>query len=248
MEVVENGRCVRAFNCGPVLLELTTPDEGWMGRLESELAMFDSQWEGLAAQLHMRVVEERREEVQVDGNYLRCGRYAVDQEGETLVGSSLSGVWFEFDCVSRQAVVYAPSDPENEDVREDVEQFVVLMLVWGWRKMGWTPMHVGSVLKDGCCALICAASGGGKSTFTASLIRRGWDTLGDDKVLAARGADGRVMVRALSRSMNLDPAVGRWFPEAEGLRELPRYSRWTEKRKAAIESIWPGRVLEAGTP
>jgi hypothetical protein len=109
-------------------------------------------------------------------------------------------------------------------------------------------MHVGSVVKGGCCALICAASGGGKSTFTASLIRRGWETLGDDKVLAARGTDGRMMVRGLSRSMNLDPAVARWFPEARALGKLARYSRWTEKRKVAIESLWPGRVREEGVP
>ncbi len=164
------------------------------------------------------------------------------------MGSSLSGVSFEFDCASREAVIYAPDGPENADVREEMEQFVLLMLVWGWRRMRWTPMHVGSVVKGDCCALICAASGGGKSTFTASLIRRGWETLGDDKVLAARETDGRVMVRGLSRSMNLDPAVGRWFPEAKGLGKLARYSRWTEKRKVAIESLWPGRIIQEGRP
>lgn len=248
MEVAARENCVRVFHCGPVVMELTTPDDRWMGRLESELAQFDAVWEGLAVQLHLLLVEERREVVAVKGDYLRCERYGVDRVGELLVGASRAGVRFEFDCVSRRAVVWAPEGPENEDVREELEQFVLLMLVWGWRRMRWTPMHVGSVAKGNCCALICAASGGGKSTFTASLIRRGWETLGDDKVLAAHGTDERVMLRGLSRSMNLDPAVGRWFAEANRLGELAKYSRWNEKRKVAIESLWPGRVRKEAVP
>ncbi len=71
MEVLASGSCVRTFHCGPVVMELTTADVGWMAQLESELAQFDAVWERVAVQLSLRVVEERRASAQVKG--IICG-------------------------------------------------------------------------------------------------------------------------------------------------------------------------------
>jgi hypothetical protein len=105
---------------------------------------------------------------------------------------------------------------------------------------------VATIERNGRCALICAESCGGKSTFTAACIHYGFRTLGDDKVLINTSAPPRAF--ALSGGMNLDPAVSRWFPETATLAQLPTYSRWSPKRKVRIESLWPDALRPHALP
>ncbi|MDQ6824961.1 MAG: hypothetical protein M3007_05795, partial [Candidatus Eremiobacteraeota bacterium] len=99
----------------------------------------------------------------------------------------------------------------------------------------------------GTCALLCAASGGGKSTLTAAMMRQGWNSLGDDKLLL-RINDGKSEVAALLHTFNLHPKTSQWFPEVGELERLPTYSIWTEKRKVRMSDIWPGRIATQGSP
>ena len=98
------------------------------------------------------------------------------------------------------------------------------------------------------CALLCASSGGGKTTLTAALIRRGWKTLGDDKLLLGLDEAGDPVLLSLINNFNLHPNTRRWFPEVGDLSVLPRYSAWTEKRKVRVEDIWPESMLEKAWP
>ncbi len=70
----------------------------------------------------------------------------------------------------------------------EIEDLLSLVLTTGWRRAGWVPLHGGGLVRDGRGLLCVATSGGGKTTFTVSLIRRGWRALGDDKVLLATAA------------------------------------------------------------
>ena len=248
MEALAARGCVRMFRCGPVSIRLRAGDESWLGRLASELMLFDVPWEP-ELEFAIDVAEGSARGPEVKGTFLRCARYQVDREGAQFRAQSLSGASCELDMTLGRARIFAPRGSQDNDVREDVEQFLLFVVVHGWRRLGWTPLHVGSVVGPEKCALLCATSGGGKSTFTAALLRRGFRTLGDDKLLAKR-VDGMkgMAVRAISRSMNLDPAVARWFPEAAGLSDLPPYSRWTPKRKAVIERLWPGATIPEARP
>ena len=84
--------------------------------------------------------------------------------------------------------------------------------------------------------------------MTAAFVRRGWRTLGDDKLLARLDADGSVRVAALLHTFNLHPSTRTWFPEVGDLERLPTYSAWTEKRKVAVSSIWDAATADVGVP
>jgi hypothetical protein len=130
---------------------------------------------------------------------------------------------------------------------EDVEELIILALTTGWRSAGWVPVHAAAVTDGSRCAVICAPSGGGKSTLSAAFVRRGWRTIGDDKLLL-RVVDGRSHLAALQRTFNLHPCTSAWFPEVGDLERLPRYSTWTAKRKVKIESIWPEPAADGAHP
>ena len=97
--------------------------------------------------------------------------------------------------------------------------------------------------------LIVAAprSGGGKTTLTLALVRRGWQAIGDDKLLLACSGQGP-QVGALVHTCNLHPQTRAWFPEVGDLERLPVYSAWTDKRRVPIETVWPGGTSGGGLP
>jgi hypothetical protein len=109
------------------------------------------------------------------------------------------------------------------------------------------PLHSGAVTDGDRCALVCATSGGGKSTFTAALVRRGWRTLGDDKLLLRVVGDAPE-VAAVLHTFNLHPRSSEWWPELGDLRRLPVYSTWTDKRRVPASAIRADGVATAATP
>jgi hypothetical protein len=143
--------------------------------------------------------------------------------------------------------VFIPHD-NDEWTLIDMESLVSLVLTEGWRACGWTPIHAGTIVRDGTCAIICAESGGGKTSLTAAMIRRGWQTLGDDKLLLRKDSSGTAELRALVHTFNLHPRTRGWFPEVGDLEQLEVYSQWTEKRKVLPETIWPGTTLNEAVP
>jgi hypothetical protein len=233
----------RRFQCGPVCIEMEG-EAAWIEQLSGELLMFDVPFDGETLCVRFEIHEAMESPPEVRGSYLQFHRFRVDRAGEGFIMSSPSGAWCWFDASGRCALVRASC--ASDDVVEEVEQFLIFILVWGWRALGWMPLHGAAIEREGRCALVCAESCGGKSTFTAACIRRGFHTLGDDKVLIGSGRPA--FACALSRGMNLDPAVGRWFPEAAGISELRPYSRWSSKRKVRIESLWPGATRPRAIP
>jgi hypothetical protein len=225
------------------LIELAG-EANWIEYLARELLIFDMPFEGPGIRVQFEVIPSTHPPPDVRGSYLRCNRLRADRAGSGFILRGEFDAWCRFDEPSRSAIVWAPKD--SQDVMEDVEQFLIFAMVWGWRAAGWTALHVAAIERHGHCALVCAESCGGKSTFTAACLRRGFRTLGDDKVLIR--ASMPVVAQGLSRSMNLDPAVSRWFPETARVGELAAYSRWTPKRKVDIESLWPGATEQRAVP
>ena len=144
--------------------------------------------------------------------------------------------------------MFVPRASSDPWVLTDIESLLSLVLTEGWRETGWIPLHSAAVVINDTCALICTESGGGKTSLTAALVRRGWRTLGDDKLLLRIRDNGASELRGLVHTFNLHPRTRSWFPEVGDLECLPTYSDWTEKRKVHPESIWPGSTITKASP
>jgi hypothetical protein len=144
--------------------------------------------------------------------------------------------------------VTVPPDAEAAGRLDELEDLLTLVLTTGWRRAGWVPVHAAAVARDGVAAVLCAPSGGGKSTLTAALLAAGWRAVGDDKLLLRTGDDGRPELAALLHTFNLHPRTSEWLPEVGDLEQLPVYSSWTEKRKVRAGDLWPDAVALAARP
>ncbi len=235
------------FHCGPLALDVSCHEARVRDKIAEQLQLFDASWTGAERGVSVAVEPTRDPAPAVAGGYLRCGRMRVDDHDGTLVAACPSGLWATGDPGSTSWTIRAPTSPDPW-VELDLEVLLTLLLCESWRDAGWTPVHGGAVVRGDRCALLCAESGGGKTTLTVALIRAGWRTLGDDKLLL-RLVDGRPELRGLAQSFNLHPKSRAWFPEVGDLAAAPAYSQWTEKRKVRSEAIWPGAASTvAATP
>lgn len=171
---------------------------------------------------------------------------AVERSPATWFASTPSGICAHARDVDDWRLSFPPLRFDEPEIG-DVEDILSLILTENWRFAGWLPIHAGCVVApNGAAALLCAASGGGKSTLTAALIRAGWKTLGDDKLLLR--TKPMPLAASLAASFNLDPATARWFPELAGVADLPRYSAWTNKRRVMVGDFWPGALIDTIAP
>jgi hypothetical protein len=248
------GACARSkawYQCGPVQLCLAFEEPWLRGALHGLLNQYDAPWPAPEASVQVTIENgiasgHRRRPT---GAYLHSQHLRADREGSHLYSASNLGVWMDYDFCAGQARLTVPPDADRQTLVEETEQQLVLLLARAWAQQGWTPLHAGSLVPGGetRCVLLCAPSGVGKTTLTAALLRRGWRTLGDDKILLRPEGKG-VAARSLARRFHLHPSTARWFPEAGDFSAWPRYSRWTDKRVVPIEGLWPGRLLEAAFP
>ncbi|WP_164084928.1 hypothetical protein [Pseudazoarcus pumilus] len=152
----------------------------------------------------------------------------------------------------RDCGVWRIGVPPSEDelwTITDVDNLLTLALATAWREAGWVPFHAGLVCRDaGIAAMVCAPSGVGKTTLTLAMLRRGWKTLGDDKLLARISDDGQVEMRALTGTFNLYPHTREWFPDLSGIERFPHCSAWTDKRRVPVEWIRPAAMRDAAAP
>jgi len=236
------------FRCGPLEVTVGAQTPRLHGKIAEILTLYTAGWTPPFVPVHIRISESDAPAAMIDGSYLICARMRVDATADGLHATGESGAACRFVSQTRQWSITVPRGAVQERVPEDVEDLVGLVLATAWREAGWVPLHAGAVGTDGCCALLTAPSGGGKTTLTAALIRRGWLTLGDDKLLLRTDPTGRPQLRALLHNFNLHPDTRRWFPEVGDLRALPRYSEWTEKRRVRIGDIWPNRILNSQEP
>jgi hypothetical protein len=239
------------FTVGPVRVTLEPALPAFETRIDEQLQIFKTAWDAPSYEVRLRVIPSPERAEPARGNYLTCSRMDVDSTPNGLYATTLCGASLEFEerwNGGEAWMIRFPDDDIETAAIDQIEDLVGLALVSGWRAAGWTPVHGGAVVKDDKCLLLCAMSGGGKSTLTAALVRDGWRTLGDDKLLLRVGADGVPEVAALLHSFNLHPQSRTWFPEIGDLEQLPRYSAWTPKRKVFAEDVWPGRTAQRGRP
>ena len=243
--------CTAAYSCGPVKLSLTFDECTLQKTLDGLLSQYDAPWPAPTTEVFVTIEQGLPPDdiPKPAGAYLRSYRLHVDRRGTHLVSFSNVGVWMDFDEAAKQARIIAPRHSDRETVVEEVEQQLVLLLARAWAGQGWTPLHAGSLIPPvgTDCVLVCAPSGVGKTTLISALLRRGWRTLGDDKVLL-RKENGSIVARALSRRVHLHPTLANWFPEIGAIEKWPRYSRWTEKRMVKMEAIWPGQLMGSAIP
>ena len=237
--------------CGPLDVKVIADSDTVRGKIMDTLELYNVIWPQPLSPVRIEIREVDNRADLGAGEYLECARMHVDRSltdeqmleatfksGAVAMGNPSSGIW-------------TASIPRSDDdfwTLIDLESLVSLVLTEGWRHAGWIPIHAGAVARNGRCALLCAQSGGGKTSLTVALIRRGWKTLGDDKLLLRLRDDGSPELRALVHTFNLHPRTRSWFPEVGELENLPVYSEWTEKRKVHPEDIWSGTTLTEATP
>jgi hypothetical protein len=238
------------YLCGPLRVTVEAGSTLLYDKVIETLRLYDRLWPA-----HDRTVEIQIGEtphvvaMQAAGTFLRCARILVDLAGDGMHATTVCGARSHSrrTGTTERWEINVPASMIASANLEDVEELVILALTAGWRSAGWVPVHAAAVTDGTRCAIICAPSGGGKSTLTAAFVRRGWRAIGDDKLLL-RVADGRSAVAALQRTFNLHPSTSTWFPEVGDLERLPLYSTWTQKRKVKIESIWPEPAADGAHP
>ncbi|HZY45135.1 MAG TPA: hypothetical protein VFF70_10335 [Anaerolineae bacterium] len=232
------------FYCGPLAVSLTAQTQALRAKVVEALDLYTVTWPPPLFPISIDIRERDSFASMPAGTYMKCSRMNVDPVAGGLRAAVPSGA----ECIYLSAnSLWSISVPLNgQHVPEDVEDLIGLVLTNSWRQAKWVPIHAGAIVNGSICAILCAPSGGGKTTVTASMIRRGWQTLGDDKILLRLQSNGSPLLAALLHNFNLHPKTRDWFPEVGDLTHLPRYSAWTEKRKVRIVDIWPGsEVLHA---
>jgi hypothetical protein len=237
------------YFCGPLRVTVEAQSRALYDKVTETLRLYDRRWIQHDRDVTIRIVETAQVAEPLSGTFLRCARMVVDATGTDLHATTIGGARSRSQRRGRTERwdIEVPAALVAATNLEDVEELVILALTAGWRSAGWVPMHAAAVTDGERCAIICAPSGGGKSTLTAAFVRRGWRAIGDDKLLL-RIADERPQVAALQRTFNLHPGTRAWFPEVGDLEALPLYSTWTEKRKVNIESIWPRPAADDAQP
>jgi hypothetical protein len=238
------------FACGPLDVEVMASEPVLQARLGGPLGIYDQRWPDPRRSVKIVAAGTEKPAPRVKGTFLTCSRMVVDRIGGDLVGVTQSGAcgtghlgptgecWHI--AVPRRLL-------EFEDL-DELEDLIGLALTTGWRRAGWVPVHAAAVANGPRVALLCSESGGGKSTLTASMLRHGWRTLGDDKLLLREGERGTPELGSLLSTFNLDPRTREWMPEIGTLDHLPRYSAWTDKRRVQAAVIWSDAVIPRGQP
>lgn len=234
--------------CGPLLLRVQTEDPALEALVRAYLDLFDRRWTSVTRIVRVRIARSCGGRVAA-GSFLQCGQMQVDGDGSSFLASTRYGICAR-GSVGQSGDSWQIDVPENLVLDEpqigNLEDVFSLICTAAWRAEGWIALHAGAVLGPFGCALLCAPSGGGKSTLTAALLAAGWRMLGDDKVLLRAGGS-RPQVRALSTTLNLHPQTQRWLPLA-GIEELPRYSAWTEKRRVGMAALTGAAQPGAAAP
>ena len=234
------------FRCGPLEIRLDAPAAmAW--KFAETMRLYDLRWDEADAAIGITARIATCDAPPARGTFLTCARMLVDVRGDELAATTRSGAHARLRAGRRSWDVTVPEALLRQGRLEELEDLVSLVLTTGWRDAGWVPVHAAAIVRGAHCALLCAPTGGGKSTMTAAAVRRGWSTLGDDKLLL-RVRDGAPELRALLHTFNLHPRTQEWFPEVGAIARLPRYSSWTEKRKVQAGRIWPATAATSARP
>ncbi len=227
---------------GPLAIGIEGAAGPTLELLRSTLSLYDVPWTLTPLKPVEMVLEVVPAPVSepAHGGYLVCAQMLVDARAEGLRATTSRGALmtgaFESDAEIWHMVV--PQRIPDEGWWPEVEDLVSLVVTTGWRRAGWVPLHAAGLVRDGTGVLVCAASRGGKTTFSLAMARRGWRVVGDDKLLLG-SVDGTAVTAAVKHMLNVDPAAREWFAEVGDLDHLPLYSEWSPKRRVALASIFP---------
>ena len=227
---------------GPLDIALAAPPGSLRDVIATSLALYDVAWTlGATKTVTLECgIDDDPVGTPVEGRYLECAQMNVDPtpgglRATTTHGATLNGT---FSDGAEHWHMVVPGHMVAERWWPEIEDLLSLVLTTGWRRAGLVPLHAAALTDGHRGAIVCAASGGGKTTFMMAMVRSGWRSLGDDKLLL-RSESSQPVVAALKLMLNVDPAVQAWFPEVGDLRGLPEYSAWTPKRRVALGSLWP---------
>ncbi len=224
-------------SCGPLNVCITADDEQLACVARAYFDMYGDDWP-----LRPRVVRITLTRIHVprraSGSFLTCAHMSVDCNADEYTADTQHGfvaAGHTGPVADEWTICVPPQTSFGEPEIGDMEDLFSLICTVGWRAERFIAVHAGAVVKNDVCAVLCAPSGGGKSTLTAALVLNGWSTLGDDKLLL-RDESGVPVLRALLHTFNLDPEIRRWF-EVGDVRVLPRYSAWTQKRRVPLDRL-----------
>jgi hypothetical protein len=96
-------------------------------------------------------------------------------------------------------------------------------------------LHAASLSVEGRGVLLTGHSGAGKSTLAITLLRGGFDFLGDDMVFLAHGLHGLRML-SFPDEIDVTDETARMFPELEHVLSLPKRTGWPKQQ------IWPEEI------
>ena len=234
--------------CGPLDITIYADDAALLEVAEKYFSLYAPPWECRTRTVSVEMLR-RDSSMRARGTFLSCGSMRVDRSSANYVAHTKRGFVAEGHVGGRRdvwAICITPETAFSEPQIGDVEDLFSLICTAAWREEGWIAVHAAAVAKGSACALLCAPSGGGKSTLTAALVRNGWKTLGDDKLLLRRSG-GEARIHGLLQTFNLDPATRRWFDIGD-LDALPRYSAWTNKRRVSVGAIAAAGPLLSARP
>lgn len=235
--ITKQSREYTKFYCGPLEVHVFSDSDTLLAKARETLGLYNVRWTQIECQIFVYFKERQPEELQLSGTYLRTRRMGVDNIPDGLIASCDTGATANYHENEGTWHLNIPAPGLRGLV--DVEDLLGLVLTTGWRKLDWIPIHAGGVIYHDKCAILCAPSGGGKSTLTTALLSKGWETLGDDKLLLSIKKNGNPVISSLLLNFNLHPHVEQWFPEVGDLERLPSYSDWTPKRRVNVNLIWP---------
>ena len=233
---------VLQFGGGPLDLTVHCRPGPTLDLLASTLSLYDVPWTltpHKPVQLKVEVASEAVAEA-ARGDYLECAQMLVDHAPGGLRATTSRGALLvgRFVADGEAWHMTVPARVPVEGWWPEIEDLVSLIVTTGWRRSGWVPLHAAGLTRDGVGVLVCAASRGGKTTFSLALARRGWRVVGDDKLLLGT-VDGTTTVAAVKHMLNVDPALRDWFPELGDINHLPIYSEWSPKRRVPLAHIFP---------
>jgi hypothetical protein len=236
---------------GPLDIRVAAPEASLMEVVARSLSVYDLPWALTpmkAVELECRVVADAAA-VPARGDYLAAARMLVDRTASGMRATTEHGAEIEgsFSEDGERWHMRVPREVTDRGLSWEIEDLLSLVLTTGWRRAGWVPLHAAGLTDGRRGIVVCATGGGGKTTFTMAMVRAGWRSLGDDKLLL-RTDDGQPLIGALKHMLNVDPAVDAWFPEIGDLRGLPEYSASTVKRRVALESLWSGSTAASMRP
>ncbi|HEY9181405.1 MAG TPA: hypothetical protein VIO32_11850, partial [Candidatus Baltobacteraceae bacterium] len=198
--------------CGPLSIDVQAGDETLLAVTESYFALYSTPWPHHSRSVEVDISRGASAGL-ANGTFLTCAHMTVDRTPAGYFADTQYGFAVHGECGKHEDTwtVRVPHETVfGEPQIGDMEDVFSLICTAGWRAEGYVPLHAGAIVKNGVCALLCAASGGGKSTLVTAMVLGGWRTLGDDKILL-RHEDRVPVARSLLQTFNLEPSTQRWF-------------------------------------